>query len=129
MTPRRPLAGLAAADIISTAGTEMTAVALPWFVLVSTGSPTRMGAVLAAEFVGMSVLGLWGGRVAGALGPRRMMLTSDLIRAGLVMLVPVLYWVGGLTFGLMLAVGFAVGAFFPAYQASQLKPIDALRYE
>jgi len=31
----------------------MTAIALPWFVLVSTGSPTRMGAVLATEFVGL----------------------------------------------------------------------------
>src|SRR5207244_1353639 len=39
----RPLTGLLAADVISTTGTEMTAVALPWFVLVSTGSPTRMG--------------------------------------------------------------------------------------
>jgi MFS family permease len=116
---RRPLAGLAAAEIISTTGTEMTAVALPWFVLVSTGSPTRMGAVLAAEFVGMTVLGLWGGPVAGALGPRRMMLVSDLTRAGLVALVPILYWAGVLSFPLLLAVGFAVGAFFPAYTSSQ----------
>src|SRR5262245_6932651 len=80
----RPLGGLFAAEVISTTGTEMTAIALPWFVLVSTGSPARMGAVLAAEFVGMSVLGLWGGRIATVLGPRRMMLTSDLSRAALV---------------------------------------------
>jgi hypothetical protein len=49
----RPLTGLFLAEVISTTGTEMTAIALPWFVLVSTGSPTRMGAVLAAEFVGL----------------------------------------------------------------------------
>jgi len=64
-----PLTGLLAADVISTTGTEMTAVALPWFVLVATGSPAQMGAVLAAEFVGMAVLGLWGGRAATLLGP------------------------------------------------------------
>jgi MFS family permease len=116
---RRPLAGLAAADIISTMGSEMSAVALPWFVLVTTGSPTRMGAVLAAEFVGMTVLGLWGGRVAGAVGPRRMMLGSDVLRFGLVLLVPILYWAGGLTFPLLLAVGFVVGGFFPAYSSSK----------
>ena len=57
----RRLTGLLAAEVVSTTGTEMTAIALPWFVLVSTGSPTRMGAVLTAEFVGMSVLGLWAG--------------------------------------------------------------------
>ena len=37
----RPLTGLALADLISTTGTEMTAVALPWFVLTTTGSPAR----------------------------------------------------------------------------------------
>ena len=77
------MAGLFAAEVISTTGTEMTAIALPWFVLVSTGSPTRMGAVLAAEFVGMSILGLWGGKAATVLGSRRMMLVSDLIREAL----------------------------------------------
>jgi MFS family permease len=116
---RRPLTGLGAAEVISTLGTEMTAVALPWFVLVSTGSPARMGVVLAAEFVGMAVLGLWGGRLAGLLGPRRMMLASDLSRAFLVALIPTLYWTGALSFGVVLVVGLLVGAFFPAYQSAQ----------
>jgi MFS family permease len=113
------LAGLFAAEVISTTGTEMTAIALPWFVLVSTGSSTRMGAVLAAEFVGMSILGLWGGKAATVLGSRRMMLLSDLIRAGLVGLIPLLYWAGALSFPVVLAGGFAVGAFFPGYTSSQ----------
>src|SRR5690242_3377466 len=77
-TARRPLTGLVFADVISTTGTEMTAVALPWFVLVTTGSPARMGIVLAAEYAGLSVLGLAGARVATAVGPRRLMLGSDL---------------------------------------------------
>ncbi len=115
----RPLTGLFLADVISTAGTEMTAVALPWFVLVTTGSPTRMGAVLAAEFVGMSVLGLWGGRVATSVGDRRMMLGSDLARAALIAVVPLAYWAGFLSFPLVLGIGALVGAFFPAYASSQ----------
>jgi MFS family permease len=116
---RRALAGLLAADVVSTAGTEMTAVALPWFVLVTTGSAARMGAVLAAEFVGMALLGLWGGRAATLLGPWRMMLASDLVRAALIGLIPVTYWLGVLSFPLVLAVGFLVGAFFPGYSSSQ----------
>jgi MFS family permease len=115
----RTLAGLFAADVISTAGTEMTAVALPWFVLVSTGSPTRMAAVLAAEFLGMSILGLWGGQIATRLGARRMMLACDLDRAVLVALVPVLYWTGILSFPVLVALGLGVGACFPAYSSSQ----------
>ena len=115
---RRPLIGLVFADVISTTGTEMTAVALPWFVLVTTGSPARMGVVLAAEFVGLSVLGLVGARIAGAVGPRRLMLGADLSRALLVGSIPLLAWLGWLSFPLILVIGFLVGGFFPAYQSS-----------
>jgi MFS family permease len=117
-TARRPLAGLVFADVVSTTGTEMTAVALPWFVLVTTGSPARMGIVLAAEYAGLSVLGLVGARVATAVGPRRLMLGSDLSRAALVAAIPVLSWLGWLSFPVILAIGFVVGGFFPAYQSS-----------
>jgi len=116
---RRSLAGLLTADVISTAGTEMTAVALPWLVLISTGSPARMGAVLAAEFVGMAVLGLWGGWLATMIGPRRMMLAADLTRGLLVGLVAFLSIVDALVLPVLLVVGFVVGAFFPGYASSQ----------
>ncbi len=115
----RALTGLFAGEVISTTGTEMTAVALPWFVLVSTGSAARMGAVMAAEFAGMALLGLLGGRAATTLGPRRMMLAADLARAALVALIPILYRAGALSFAIVLAVGFVVGAFFPGYSSSQ----------
>ena len=87
----RPLTGLAIADLISTTGTEMTAVALPWFVLTTTGSPARMGVVLAAEYAGLTLLGLAGARVATYTGPRRLMLSSDLTRAALVAAIPLLH--------------------------------------
>ena len=115
---RRPLTGLVLADVISTTGTEMTAVALPWFVLVTTGSPARMGAVLAAEFAGLTVLGLLGGRAATWLGPRRLMLAADVSRAALIGLIPLLAYLGGLSFALILTIAFVVGGFFPAYQSS-----------
>jgi MFS family permease len=115
----RSLTGLLAADAVSTAGTEMTAVALPWFVLVSTGSPGKMGVALAAEYAGLTVLGLFGARVAGAWGPRRLMLAADLARAALIGAIPLLFWLGRLSFPVILAVAFTVGGFFPAYSSSQ----------
>ena len=36
----------------------MTFVALPWFVLVTTGSPTKMNLVLAAEILPMALFGI-----------------------------------------------------------------------
>jgi predicted MFS family arabinose efflux permease len=116
----RPLTALFIAEVVSTTGSEMAAVALPWFVLVTTGSPARMGLVMAAEFLGMTLLGLPSGRVATALGPRQTMLTSDLARAALIFAIPAMHWAGTLTFPVLLAVGFGVGAFFPAYFSSQL---------
>jgi predicted MFS family arabinose efflux permease len=115
----RPVAALFLAEVVSTTGSEIAAVALPWFVLVTTGSPARMGVVMAAEFAGMALLGIPSGRAATALGPRQTMLVSDLVSAPLVAVIPALHWAGVLSFPVIVAVGFAVGAFFPAYQASQ----------
>lgn len=116
---RRPLAALLLAEVVSTTGTEITSIALPWFVLVTTGSPARMGTVMAAGFAGLTLLGIPGGRFVDAVGPRRAMLGSDLACAVLITTIPVLHWLGALSFPLVLAVAFAVGAFFPAYQAAQ----------
>jgi predicted MFS family arabinose efflux permease len=81
---------------------------------------------MAAEFVGMGLLGVPSGRVATALGPRRSMLTADLIRAPLVALIPALHWLGLLSFPVIVIVAFAVGAFFPGYSSSQLLVLTAL---
>jgi hypothetical protein len=43
-----PLRALVAAEVISTTGSQMTWVALPWFVLTTSGSATRMSFVVAA---------------------------------------------------------------------------------
>jgi MFS family permease len=118
-TSRRQLGGLLAADTVSTLGSEMTAVALPWFVLVTTGSAARTGAVLAAQFAGMALLGLWGGQLATRLGARRMMLVSDLVRAALMAVIPALAWAGVFSFTVVVLVGFVVGGFFPGYSSAQ----------
>ena len=119
-TPRRrAVIALLLAEVISTTGAEITTVALPWFVLVTTGSPARMGSVLAAGFLGMAVLGIPSGRAATAVGPRRTMLIADAACAPTIALIPILHWTGLLSFPIVLAVAFVVGAFFPAYTSSQ----------
>jgi predicted MFS family arabinose efflux permease len=124
---KRVLGGLLAADVISTLGTEMTSVALPWLVLLSTGSPARTGGVLAAEFVGLTVLGLLGGRAAARLGSRRTMLSADAARTVLMGLIGLWAGLGRPPYVLLLVVAFLVGGFFPAYSSSQrLVAADAL---
>ena len=45
----RALLGLLARDVVSLTGSQMTWLALPWFVLTTTGSASRMAVVLAVE--------------------------------------------------------------------------------
>ncbi|MGZ4333671.1 MAG: MFS transporter [Gaiellaceae bacterium] len=113
------LPALLTAEAVSSTGSAMTFVALPWFVLVTSGSPTRMSVVLAAEILPMALFGIPSGSVVNRLGARRTMLVSDLMRAPLVALVPILHWTGHLTFALLLAIVFLLGIFFAPYAASQ----------
>ena len=71
-----PLRALLAAEVISTTGAQMTWLALPWFVLVTTDSPAQMTLVMIAELVGLTVAGLPSGAVLQRLGARRTMLAS-----------------------------------------------------
>ncbi|MFJ4866312.1 MFS transporter [Streptomyces sp. NPDC088748] len=115
----RSLATLFFAEAVSTLGTEMAAVALPWFMLVTSGSPRTNEAVLAAEFAGITLCGIPSGHLAAVLGPKRTMIVSDLARAVLIALIPTLHWAGLLSLPWLLTLGFAVGAFFPACASSQ----------
>ena len=113
------LPALLTAEAVSSTGSAMTFVALPWFVLATTGSPTRMSIVLAAEILPMALLGIPSGSVVARLGARTSMLVSDLVRAPLVALVPLLHWTGHLTFSLLVLIVFVLGIFMTPYIASQ----------
>jgi hypothetical protein len=52
----RGLRPLLAAQIVSGVGSQMTFLALPWFVLVTTGSAARMGVVLGVELLPVALL-------------------------------------------------------------------------
>jgi predicted MFS family arabinose efflux permease len=116
---QRGLPALLAAEVVSTTGSQMTWLALPWFVLVTTGSATKTSLVLAAELGGLALLGLPGGRVLGRLGARRTMILSDSARAPLMLVIPVLHWGGGLSFPVLLAVAFALGSLAAPYFSAQ----------
>jgi MFS family permease len=115
----RRLLALLLAETISTTGTQMTWLALPWFVLTTTGSAGRMVIVLAAEAAGVVLSGVPGGSVLARLGSRRTMMVADAARAPLTLLVPILHWSGALSFPLLLILVFAIGALSTPYFAAQ----------
>jgi predicted MFS family arabinose efflux permease len=115
----RSILALLVAEVVSTTGAQMTWLALPWFVLVTSGSATHTTFVVAAEVIGLALLGFPGGRVLGRLGARRTMMLCDGARAPLMLVIPVLHWTAGVSFPLLLAVAFALGALAAPYYAAQ----------
>jgi MFS family permease len=116
---QRPILALVAAEVISSLGSQMTFLALPWFVLETTGSPTRMGVVLAVEIAPIAILGIPSGTVIAHYGARLTMIVSDFARAPLIASIPVLHALGWLSFPLLLVLVFAFGCFLAPYFASQ----------
>lgn len=115
----RSIVALLSAELISRFGSQLTYLALPWFVLVTTGSPSKMGLVFAVELAPMALLGIPAGSVVQRLGPKMSMLVADGARAPIVAIVPFLNIVGGLSFGVILVVAALLGTFSCAYFTCQ----------
>jgi MFS family permease len=116
---QRSIAALVAAEITSVFGTSMTYLALPWFVLVTTGSPGKMSIVLAAEIAPMALLGIPSGLLVQRLGARNTMLLADFARAPILASIPLLHAADMLSFPLLLGLVALLGAFAPPYFAAQ----------
>jgi predicted MFS family arabinose efflux permease len=122
----RRLAALLAAEVVSSLGTQMTWLVLPWFVLRETGSPQRMTWVIIAEVVPVGVLGFFGGAIAGRVGTRRTMLACDLLRAPILAAIPALDAAGALPFPALLALVAATGLFLAPYFSVQRAVVPEL---
>jgi MFS family permease len=86
-------------------------VALPWFVLETTGSAARTGLATAVHGIPMVFVGIFGGVIVDRLGFRRTAIISDLMSAIAFGLIPVLYLTVGITFWQLLVLVF-IGAIF-----------------
>lgn len=95
---RLPLLALFAANAISMVGNVLTAIAIPWFVLQTTGSATQTGITGFFSILPVIVAGLFGGTLIDRLGYRRTSISADLASGLTVALVPLLYFTVGLQF-------------------------------
>jgi MFS family permease len=118
MLRNRSLLGLLTAELVSLTGSSMTFVALPWFVLVTTGSTAKMGWVLAAEMLPIAIFGIPAGSLIARIGAKRTMLVSDAARGPLLLVLPILHRTGHLSFPALLGTAFAIGVFAAPYFAS-----------
>jgi MFS family permease len=107
---RRPIISLLVAEAVSMTGSRVSVVAIPWLVLITTGSPARVGVVTFAQSLPFVFASLLGGPLVDRLGARRTALAADSAGAATIALAPLLYAQGALSFGWLLAVVTASGA-------------------
>jgi MFS family permease len=117
---------------ISRLGDSFYTIALAWWVLQKTGSATAMGGVLICSTLPMILCLLFGGVVVDRFPRVRLMLASDLLRGGVVVLIALLAFLQTLQlwhiFVLSALFGVVDAFFYPAARAivSDLVPSELL---
>lgn len=132
---RLPLISLFAANAISLIGGQLTAVAIPWFVLATTGSAAKTGLTAFAEIIPIVLASFFGGTLVDRIGYRRASILGDLFSGAAVGLIPTLHHTVGIAFWQLLALVFvaslcnvpgatARSALVPDLAASAAMPIE-----
>jgi MFS family permease len=73
-------------------------VAVPWFVLETTGSAARTGLVAAVQGIPMIFAGVFGGVIVERIGFKRTAMISDFVAGFAFGMIPLLYYTTGITF-------------------------------
>lgn len=110
MSIHRAFVALAGATVLSTSGTRLSAIAIPWLVLTTTGSPVLTGLAGFAEMLPYVVAKGLGGPLIDRLGARRIAVWCDCLSTIGVALVPLFYWAGLLSIWVLLPSVALIGA-------------------
>ncbi|MEO6091224.1 MAG: MFS transporter [Umezawaea sp.] len=111
-----------AGDTVSQFGSSIERTVLPLLAATTlAASPWEMGLLSAAGTAAFLLIGLPAGVWADRMRRRPLMITTDLLRAGLLLSVPLAWWFGVLTLAQLVAVALLVGVctvfFDVAYQS------------
>lgn len=114
-TPRNrlPFVALLSARIISVIGDTVATVAIPWFVLQTTGSATKTGLAAAVTVLPMVLAGVFGGTLVDRVGLKQTSIIADVTSGVTIALIPLLHHTVGLTYWQLLLLAF-LGALLDA---------------
>lgn len=105
---RRPLASLLIANAVSVTGNRMVLVAIPWFVLETTGSATKTGIAGFFGFLPIVAAGFLG-PIVDRIGLKRASIAADVASGLSVAMIPLLFHTIGLEFWQLLVLVFLGG--------------------
>ncbi|MEA2522926.1 MAG: hypothetical protein QOF01_119 [Thermomicrobiales bacterium] len=107
---RLPFLAFLAGSLVSLSGNAITTIAIPWFVLVTTGSPAKMGLVAFFQVVPNVLASVFGGALVDRLSYKWISIVSDLLSAVTVAAIPLFHTTVGLPFWLLLVFVFCGAA-------------------
>lgn len=113
------LVALAAATVASTGGTRLSAIAIPWLVLTTTGNPVLTGAVSLAEMLPYVLAKALGGPLIDRVGARRVAMWCDGCSVAAIALLPILFWAGLLSIWVLMPVVALIGVLRAPSDASK----------
>jgi MFS family permease len=106
---RLPLSAFFLGSVISYVGDTLTLLAIPWFVLQTTGSVTQTGITAFFSVVPTALSAFFGSALVDRLGYKRTSVIGDMASGLTVVLIPLLYSTVGLAFWQLLALVFLGG--------------------
>src|SRR4051794_13580919 len=115
-----------AGQLLSSAGTETTAIAYPLVVLSTSGSAAQAGLVSFAGLAPYGVLGLFAGVAADRWDRRALMVGADAVRAVALATLAVALATGGARFGHILAVAVVEGCGATVFLAARAGALRAV---
>jgi MFS family permease len=108
-----PIFSLFTANAISLVGNVLSAIAIPWFVLQTTGSATQTGITGFFTVLPVVLAGFFGGTLVDRLGYKRTSIIADIASGITTALIPLLYFTVGLQFWQLMVLVF-LGALLDA---------------
>ncbi|WP_246149264.1 MFS transporter [Nonomuraea turkmeniaca] len=99
-----------AAMAVAMTGTRVSAIALPWFVLTTTGSAVWTGVVAFAEMTPYVLVKLLAGPLVDRVGPRRISWAADVVSAAAAGAVVLLHSLGLLSMAVLAGLVAVIGA-------------------
>ncbi|WLQ52715.1 MFS transporter [Streptomyces poriferorum] len=105
----RGLVGMLSANAAALSANRVLSIALPWFVLTTTGSVGKTGLVAFCQIVPYVISQALAGPIIDRIGPKRISVAGDLLSTAAMAAAPLLYLTGNLPFGVLLALLAVVG--------------------
>ena len=102
----RPLIAFFIASTISRLGNVLASLAIPWFVLTTTGSATNTALSVAIGTIPVILTGIFGGTIVDRVGYRRSSIISEIASGISTLGIPLLYFTIGIEFWQLLVLVF-----------------------